>query len=91
MAAATAPGVHLYEPTVASTSPEIMSTTSDTPQFRYTIPAPGEADGAQSQVRSGWLVLSNVPAGRRVFTMRYSTDGGTGSFQDRELNVMVIR
>ena len=83
--------VHLYESSVASTSPQIMSAGSDDPVFRYTTPTPGEADGAGSQVRSGWLVLSNVPAGRHVFSMRYSTQGGTGSFQDRELNVMVIR
>lgn len=84
--------VHLHEPTVLPNAPRIMSTGEGAFQFRYTTPTPGEEDGTPSQVRSGWLVLSNVPAGRRTFSLRYSVDnGGTAQFQNRELNVMVIR
>jgi hypothetical protein len=83
--------VHLHEPTVFGASPQIMRNDTTGFEFRYTTPTPGEADGAASQARSGWLVLSNVPAGKRTFSLRYSAEGGTGLFQNRELHVMVIR
>ncbi len=83
--------VHLYAPTVFAGAPAIMRTENTSFEFRYSTPGTAEADGADVQARSGWLVFSNVPAGRHNFSLRYSTVSGTGLFQNRELNVMVIR
>ena len=83
--------VHLYAPTIFPGAPSIMRTENTSFEFRYSTPGTEEADGADVQARSGWLVLSNVPAGRHNISLRYSTVSGTGLFQNRKLNVMVIR
>ena len=83
--------VHLHEAVVLPNAPRILGTASAATETRYTTPGQNSANGIVGRVRSGWLVLSNVPPGRRTFSLRYSSEGGTGLFEDRRLQVAVIR
>ena len=83
--------VHLHEPTVLPTAPKVLGTESNATETRYVSPGSGDANGVIAQVRSGWIVLSNVPAGTRTFSLRYATEAGTGLFEDRRLDVAIIR
>jgi hypothetical protein len=83
--------IHLYEPTALPGAPRVLGTNSNTTETRYISPGSGDSLGVTSQVRSGWIVLSDVPSGRRTFSLRYSTESGTGAFENRRLQVAVIR
>lgn len=83
--------VHLHEPTALPGAPKILGSESTTAETRYSAPGSGDSNGVASQIRSGWIVLGDVPAGRRTFSLRYATEAGTGLFEDRSLAVAVIR
>jgi hypothetical protein len=83
--------IHLFEPTVFPNAPAIMA--EPNAAFRASHTAPGVAAGAEigtkQEFEGGWLVFS-VPPGNRTFSLRYSTQSGTGIFKDRGLWVTVI-
>lgn len=82
--------IDLYEPSLLPTPVQIMATGSNTFQTNYSAPGTGVAAGVTSKVRSGWIVFPSS-AGTKLFSMRYSTSGGTAIFKDRSLNVTVFR
>jgi hypothetical protein len=83
--------VRLFEPTIVPNSPVIMQASSppNSLQQRFTSPGSNDANGVGSQARAGWLVLS-PPSGTYTFSLRYSTSGGTATFQNRSLFVTVL-
>lgn len=82
--------VHLFEPTVLPTAPKILGTTSNTFETRYATPGTGNASGATSVTRGGAIAL-NLPPGTYTFSLRYSVDAGTATFQNRRIWVSVLQ
>ncbi|MBK5231528.1 MAG: hypothetical protein JJE13_00905 [Thermoleophilia bacterium] len=85
--------IDLYEPTLVPNPSLIMSSGSAAFQSKFSTPgtaASGADAGVGSRVRAGWIVMPSS-AGTRLFSMRYSTTGGTAIFKDRKLTVTVIR
>ncbi len=81
--------VDLFEPTLFPASPQILGSGSNAFQTNYTTPGPSFQGGVTSALRGGWLTFA-VPAGTYTFSLRYETDGGTATFQNRALYVRVI-
>ena len=81
--------VDLFEPTLFPTSPQILGSGSNTLQTNYTTPGQNFQGGVTSALRGGWLTFA-VPPGTYTFSLRYETDGGTATFQNRAIYVRVI-
>ena len=82
--------VHLFEPSILPTTPQIIGGTNNQLQDHFTAPGPGNQSGVNGQLRGGWLVFS-PGAGTHTFSLRYSgVGGGTALFADPKLYVAVV-
>jgi hypothetical protein len=82
--------VHLFEPTLLPGAPKVLGSASNTIETVYTAPGSGDASGVVGQTRAGALTLS-APPGKYTFSLRYSADAGTATFQNRKLWVAVTQ
>ncbi len=81
--------VDLFEPTLLAGSPQILGSGANTLQTNYTTPGQNFQGGVTNALRSGWLTFA-TPPGTYTFSLRYETDGGTATFQNRALYVRVV-
>ena len=81
--------VGLFEPKLLAAAPTVMQSNSNTLLEKFTAPGTGDGDGVTGDTRAGWIVLS-PPSGTYTFSLRYSVDGGNGTFAQRKLYVSVI-
>jgi hypothetical protein len=80
--------VDLVEPSLVPTPTTILASASSTFQTNYT--APGTVAGVSTATRAGWVTLA-PPPGQYTFSLRYETNGGTATFQNRTLLARVTR
>jgi hypothetical protein len=80
--------VDLVEPSLVPTPTTILASASTTFQTNYT--APGTTAGVSTATRAGWVTLA-PPPGQYTFSLRYETNGGTATFQNRTLLARVTR
>jgi hypothetical protein len=84
--------VDLLEPTLVATPEEILGSSTNAFQRKYTTPGSNDFDGAVNVTRSGWVTIVPPGPGTYTFSLRYEADGGgTATFQNRTLLVRVTR